>query len=104
LHEIIPISRRIPDRYQLQQNYPNPFNAATQIFFALPKAGRVQVNIFSIDGRCVRRLLDQQQEAGSHMIVWNGCDDQQQSLPSGLYICRLHTEGVQLSRKMQMIK
>jgi hypothetical protein len=104
LHDTIQASRRTPDTFQLQQNYPNPFNSATQLFFALPKTGRVQIDIFSIDGRCVRKLLDEHREAGSHMIVWNGCDDQQQPLPSGLYICRVQAEGARLHRKMHMIK
>ena len=41
----------------LFQNQPNPFSPETQIAFDLPKAGPVELVIYSVDGRLVRRLV-----------------------------------------------
>ena len=38
----------VPDNYTLSQNYPNPFNPETSIEFGLPKAGYVEITIYSI--------------------------------------------------------
>ena len=71
----------IPAEFQLFQNYPNPFNPQTTITFALPKAAIVIVNLFDINGRMIRKLVNKKYQAGIHKVLFNG-----NNLASGVYL------------------
>ncbi|MCP4545610.1 MAG: hypothetical protein GY835_03960, partial [bacterium] len=77
----------------------------TAIKFDLSAAGAVDLRIFDLGGRLVRTLRSgEQMAAGAHAVVWNGRDDQGQSLASGLYFCRLEAAGMSETRKMALLK
>ena len=84
--------------------YPNPFNPQTTISFDLAGEGQVQVRIFSARGRLVRHLLDGHQSAGRHHVVWNGRDDRNRSVASGVYFYRLEAGGKTFSGKVVLTK
>ena len=67
-----------PRQFVLYQNYPNPFNPRTEIRFALPEAGHVQLVVYDVMGREVARLIDQPLGAGTHAVTWDAS-----RLPSG---------------------
>jgi len=94
----------IPNGYQLFQNYPNPFNPATTIQYVLPKAQVVEIAIFDVNGTQVRPLLNAQQEAGEHTLLWDGLDESQIRLPSGVYMYRLTGESETLTKKLTLLK
>ncbi len=94
----------LPEGYHLFQNYPNPFNPNTTISYALPQPAHVQVEIFDVNGQEVKRLVDQVCSAGVHSVVWNGTDEAQRKVPSGIYICRLSAGEVVLQRKLILTK
>ncbi len=90
----------IPIDFELKQNYPNPFNPTTTIEFHLPKAGRITLDIFNINGRKVKRLVNAHYAAGKHMVLWNAAN-----FPSGMYFYRLNMQGNKsLVKRMQLIK
>jgi len=89
-----------PASPQLAQNYPNPFNAATRIAYMLPLGGEARLTIYNLAGQEVRTLLHERQTAGPHLAHWDGCTDQGILAPSGVYICRLETDGEIKTRKM----
>ncbi|MCP4549139.1 MAG: hypothetical protein GY835_22020, partial [bacterium] len=89
----------------LRGNYPNPFHPTTARKFDLSAAGAVDLRFFDLGGRLVRKLRSgEQMAAGAHAVVWNGRDDQGQSLASGLYFCRLEAAGMSETRKMTLLK
>jgi alpha-tubulin suppressor-like RCC1 family protein len=79
--------------YQLAQNYPNPFNPETKFVFALPQAGEVKLNIYSLTGQLVRTLVDGKIAAGRHEIPWNGQDQFGQVVANGVYWYQLVVIG-----------
>jgi ligand-binding sensor domain-containing protein len=85
-------------------NYPNPFNPSTTIAYDLPQEGSVKIEIFNIRGQKVRTLLDEYQRAGKHQIVWNGKDERNIEMPSGIYLYQIATESKDVAGKMMMIK
>lgn len=90
----------MPERFALYENFPNPFNSATAIRFDLPEAAEVKIVIYDALGRQVRILLDSHEEAGSHNLVWDGKNDDNQPVTSGLYFYRFHSPRFTKTRKM----
>ncbi len=94
----------IPTKYSLHQNFPNPFNPTTQIGFDLPKQSQVTISIFNTAGQLVRRLVNNDYEAGSHNIVWNGMGDLGKPVASGLYLYTIRASGFVRTKKMVKLK
>ncbi|MBN2008185.1 PQQ-binding-like beta-propeller repeat protein [candidate division KSB1 bacterium] len=93
-----------PDKIQLLQNYPNPFNPSTTISFQLSTNSDVCLSIFNLNGQLVQTLLQTHQSAGSYQIEWNGQDLVGRPVSSGVYLCRLQTNGQTTTRKMLLMK
>ena len=90
--------------FALYANYPNPFNAETQMTYALPVAGAVELAIYNVRGQRVRTLVQGVQAAGRYQIVWDGRNDTGAALASGVYLSRLaSTQGVRV-RRLLLIK
>ncbi len=83
---------------------PNPFNPQTRITYELARSGRVQLEVYDLQGHRVRTLVDVEQAAGRHEEVWNGLDDAGGRAASGLYMARLTAGGVTQMMKMTLVK
>lgn len=87
----------------LFQNQPNPFSPETQIRFELPQAGRVELEIYDVSGRLIRTLVNQEQDAGSHLVNWDGRNDAGRKVPGGVYFYNLTAPGIEESRRMILL-
>ena len=99
----------IPSNYSLKQNYPNPFNPSTRIEYSLPMSANVKVTIYNLLGEVVNVLVNSQQIAGSHSVVWNSQDANGNKVGSGVYFYELKANGTNGSdftqiRKMILLK
>lgn len=94
----------IPEKYQLEQNYPNPFNLATKISFDIKQHSKVKLEIFNLLGKKITTLINKQLPAGSYNITWNGTDENNNTMPSGVYFYQLHTDNHTSSKKMILLK
>ncbi|MGH7492581.1 MAG: T9SS type A sorting domain-containing protein [bacterium] len=88
----------------LEQNYPNPFNPATAIIFSLPVAAEVLVQIFNTRGQLVRMLLREGRESGSHVVHWNGRDEQDREVANGMYFYQLRAGSQVLQKKLILLR
>jgi len=93
------VSDRIPDKTAFFQNYPNPFQESTLLRIDLQQATPVTLTIFDTLGRKVRVLADEEFEAGSHFIKFNGA-----TLSSGIYFAQLETDNGTQTIPMTLIK
>lgn len=93
-----------PPDFTLHSNYPNPFNPSTTIRFSIPKTAPVRLVIYNIRGQKVKDLLNETLAYGNHSIVWNGRDDKNRLVASGVYFARLEQNGVTKVSKMMMLK
>jgi hypothetical protein len=90
---------------RLEQNYPNPFNPQTTIAFSLKQRGRVRVDVYDVAGALVKSLLDETRAAGSYTDVrWDGTNDVNQPVASGVYFYRLVAGEFAQTRKMVLLK
>lgn len=90
--------------FTLLQNHPNPFNHATTITYELPRAGEVEVRVFTVTGRLVRTLAAGVEDRGRHEIRWDGRDERGSVAASGLYFYQVVFENAALSKKMLLLK
>ena len=89
---------------ELQGNYPNPFNPTTTINFSLLNPGKVNLKIYNAKGQVVRTLLDEEMESANYQITWNGTDDNNKKVSSGIYFYRMSTKGYSSTKKMMLLK
>ncbi|MHB9027667.1 MAG: DUF5696 domain-containing protein [Candidatus Latescibacterota bacterium] len=85
-------------------NYPNPFNAATTIRFTLPSSGPVNLEVYSVSGQKVRKLVDKHLPAGEHAVSWDGHDDRGRPVASGIYLSILRAGAGTVSGRMLLMK
>ncbi|MCP4414794.1 MAG: T9SS type A sorting domain-containing protein, partial [Gammaproteobacteria bacterium] len=88
-----------PADFKLYKNFPNPFNPATKIRFSLPFSTKIELTIFDVLGRRVKKLLNSDEKAGEHEIEFDGS-----GLSSGIYIYALRAEAWHDSKKMLLLK
>jgi len=84
--------------------FPNPFNPSTRISYELPQPQIVELAIFDMSGRRVRLLVSQAEKAGMHSVEWNGCDQQERLMGSGVYLIKLKTGNKEMVRRAVLIK
>jgi hypothetical protein len=70
-------------------NYPNPFNPSTTIKFSILTDSKVELNVFNIKGQRVKSLVKDSFKSGTHTFEWDGKDDTQKSVSSGIYLYKL---------------
>lgn len=89
----------------LGQSFPNPFNPETSIPILMTHSGHVRVDVYSVDGARVRRLIDEDRGAGTFSVRWNGRDDRGVRLASGVYFYSLTIDGrVVAAKKAVLLK
>jgi len=88
-----------PKNFHLNQNYPNPFNSSTNIDYVIPTYSFVDISIFDICGKPIKKLVSNYKPAGTHHV--NFTDN---NLQSGVYFYRLKISENYLQKKMMHVK
>ena len=93
--------------FELMQNYPNPFNPETTISFNLTAedAENVELSIYNIKGQKVKTfLINSSTHTPINSIVWNGTDDNNNPVTSGIYFYKLSAGDKTAVKKMLLLK
>jgi hypothetical protein len=93
------VRRPIPTEYFLSLPSKNPMDQSTRIEYGLPRSSRVTIEVYSITGRRVETLVDQEQLSGYHQVIWSA-----HNLCAGLYFYRLEAEGFMKTRKVLVVR
>ncbi len=93
-----------PTSTELQAVVPNPIHGDAVLSFSLVSEGRVDLSIYSVDGRRVRTVVSGVQPAGSYRFVWNGADDHGRTLQAGAYYVRFEALGVRKTRLVALVR
>ncbi len=89
----------VPNAFELSQNYPNPFNPETKIDYSVPVNENVKLNLYDMSGKLVRTLVNEFRSAGYYSYRLNASD-----LSSGIYIYKLESGSVSISKKLMLVK
>ncbi|MEQ1831679.1 MAG: FG-GAP-like repeat-containing protein [Candidatus Eisenbacteria bacterium] len=76
---------------------PNPSFGAVRIEYLLSRAARVQLSVYTPEGRLVRAYPESRQEPGPAIAHWDGRDELGRDVSSGMYFYRL-TIGTEVLR------
>jgi len=95
---------KAPQQWRLLQNYPNPFNPSTTIRYNILKPAQVKVSIYNLSGQLIETLVNAQQPAGEHRLLWRA-----EGRASGLYFYKLeattkHGASFQALKKMLLVR
>lgn len=82
----------------LISNYPNPFQTFTNITYK-SKGGHVLIQVFDIQGRLMRTVIDQVTQAGEFAVTIDN-----PGYSPGLYYARLQNQDLQQVRTMMVVR
>ena len=88
----------------LSANYPNPFNPSTKISFTLARDMQARLEIYNLRGQKVKTLNDAELSKGKHTVEWDGRDENNRRVSSGIYLYRLSTPDKSFVHKMMLMK
>jgi len=83
---------------------PNPFNPMTTLRYEIPRAGDVSIRIYDAAGRLVRSLVSGYRAAGRYQESWDGRNDAGRLLGSGVYFCRMESNGAAKVQKLLLMR
>ena len=78
---------------------PNPASGPTRLTYTLPRRVAVRLAVVDVQGREVARLEDGEREAGRHSVSLDS-----RSLAPGLYFVRLQASGVDVRRRLAIVR
>ena len=90
----------LAEAFELQGVYPNPFQSRAQVAFAVREMQKVQVDLYDMLGRKVKRLYDEVAEGNTTLRV----AIEGSALASGTYIIRFAGEEFQATQKITLVK
>ena len=94
----------LPQNFTLDQNYPNPFNPSTTILYNLSSDGFISFEIFNLNGKKIRTVVNEFQNSGPKKVIWNGDNNEGQKVSAGVYLYSLITGDIQRTKKMLLVK
>jgi arylsulfatase A-like enzyme len=102
--DIAPTNPDQVDEFRVYPNYPNPFNTETIIQVWIPSNCRVELDIYDMLGHKIRTLVKRSLSKGEYRWQWDGRDDKNKTVASGIYIYRLKTADKILDRKLCFLR
>ncbi len=82
------------DEFDLFRIFPNPMNQGATISYGLSVPGRVEINVYNINGHKINKLVNELQAMGFHSIQWGGLDSSGNMVSPGIYFCEIATNNV----------
>jgi hypothetical protein len=94
-----------PKTFYLSESFPNPFISITSFTYGIPRASHVIIKVYDSTGRQIQTILDYPSICpGYHTVHWNGRDNKDQRVASGVYFCQMEAEGFKDLRKMILLR
>jgi hypothetical protein len=75
--------------------YPNPSAEIVNISFSLKESARVKMNIYDVNGKFVKTILNEEKSAGSFIQKWDSS-----SITAGLYVLEISAGDKKYSTKL----
>jgi hypothetical protein len=93
-----------PSAIVFEAPYPNPFSPSTTMRFHLENSSSVRLDVFDVQGRRVRALIDGRRAPGWHDAAWDGTDEHGARMASGVYFARLTAAGETKTQRFVLVR
>jgi len=101
-HQVISVDDPHNNMIYIRQNAPNPFKGSTSISYSLPKnSENAVITIYNVKGDVVKEFTLEDTEGD---VVWNGFDQNDKAVASGVYFYRLQGDSISQTRTMTFMK
>ena len=97
-------SENIPEKLSIRLAHPNPFNNSVSISFEIPHSKNVNLSIFDMKGRNIRRMNLGVLGSGLHKVLWDGKNEHGFEIKSGLYFVRFEGGNNSFIKKVTYLK
>jgi hypothetical protein len=77
---------------------------SVEINFEVKKEQKIKLSIYDLSGKLIINLVDKVCTPSSYSVSWNGKNTLGESMPAGIYICRLESGKVKIGEKILKIK
>ena len=91
-------------RFALGPISPNPFTDGTKITYGAPRASRISLSIYNVNGQLVSTVFDGAVDAGVHQVTWDGTDAYGRQVSRGVYFCRMEAAGFTATEKVVLLR
>ena len=95
----IQLVNHTPSSFNLQQNYPNPFNPSTKINFGIMEESHVELVIYDLLGREIKKLVSDNYPVGNYSVDFSA-----DNLSGGVYIAKMNAGKYSKAIKMTLLK
>ncbi len=93
-----------PKSFSLEPPYPNPFSTSTAITYSVSQAGSARVEVYDLLGRRVAEPTARFDAAGRHEVTWDGRDQSNTNVSSGLYLIKVSTASGSATTKVVLTR
>lgn len=93
-----------PGIFMLSQNRPNPVLGGTEISYYLPDDCRVELAVYDLTGRLVKKLVDGVEASGHNSVIWDGTDAAGDKVAPGVYFYRLGAGKYSARKKLVILR
>ena len=83
---------------------PNPSGKAVKIQYVIGEEADVNLSIYDVSGRLVKKLKGGRQKAGSYTVIWNGRDERNRTVSNGVYFLKVNAGKFKQTRKIILMR
>jgi DNA-binding beta-propeller fold protein YncE len=98
------ITDTTPTVFGLSQCYPNPCKQSTNINYQIAKPGPVSIKVYNTLGQAVKTLVNENQQPGYYTINWDGRDESNRQVATGVYFYRLASGEYKNTKKIVLLR
>ena len=94
----------VPNNFIIEKLFPNPFNNTIKISVDIPRNGFLNIEVFDLLGKKIKQIHNENITMGKYTFKWNGKNDLDMNVQSGLYFFRVIFDGSIKTKKSIYIK
>jgi len=92
-------------KFEIKNNLFNPMKGeSVKINYEVSTTGHGSIKIYSANGELVKTFLEGDIKAGDYVLSWNGENDENKNVASGLYFIHLKGQSSNETKKIILIK
>jgi hypothetical protein len=82
----------------------SPCHQRAELLLELSEFTSARISVYNLLGEEIRTLLNGTLSDGSHVLLWEGCDNRGARVPSGTYIVSAEAGGQRVSRRIVLLR